>query len=88
MSKTLSSYKLTKIALESFKNALRLHFDAILLFRNNSYPSSYQLSVLSLEEFSKSHWVEHYYWSNLVNESIPDEEFAYSAHPDPPFRPC
>ena len=60
MREQLSIYKFKKIATESFKNGLRLHFDSILLYNNKSFPSAFQLSVLALEEFSKSYWVEHY----------------------------
>jgi AbiV family abortive infection protein len=43
--------KMTGIAL---KNCLRLHFDSITLFNNLSYPSSYFLSVLAVEEYGKA----------------------------------
>lgn len=74
MRKTISIYKLKKISIESFINGLRLHFDSIFLFNNNSYPASFQLSVLAMEEFSKSDWVEHYYWSSITN-GFPDVDF-------------
>ena len=45
MRQNLSIYKFKKLAIESFKNGLRLHFDSILLYRNQSFPSSFQLSV-------------------------------------------
>lgn len=75
MRQQLSIYKFKKIATESFKNGLRLHFDSILLYKNHSYPSAFLLSVLALEEFSKSYWVEHYYYSAKTNKSFPDKEF-------------
>ena len=75
MPKKLSKYKFKRIATESFKNGLRLHFDSILLYSNGSFPSSFQLSVLALEEFSKSSWVEHYYWSSITNNGFPDKDF-------------
>ena len=75
MKEGVSHYKLVKIAVESLRNSLRLHFDAVLLFQNDSYPSSYQLSVLSLEEFAKSKWVEHYIYSSLTNNGYPNVEF-------------
>jgi AbiV family abortive infection protein len=71
----ISKYKLDRIATESLRNSLRLHFDSILLFKNESYPSSFQLAVLALEEFSKAKWVEHYIYSSETNEGYPDEEF-------------
>lgn len=49
----LNEEKLLKAEIESFKNGLRLHFDSIKLFENKSYPSSYYLSALALEEFGK-----------------------------------
>jgi AbiV family abortive infection protein len=73
--KGLSVYKFKRLAVESLKNALRLHADSIFLFRSGSYPSAFQLAVLALEEFSKAKWVEHYYWSSITNEGFPDFEF-------------
>ncbi len=75
MREQLSIYKFKKLATESFRNGLRLHFDSILLFKNQSYPSAFQLSVLALEEFSKSYWVEHYYYSSITNDGFPDKDF-------------
>jgi len=71
----LSIYKFKKLSTESFRNGLRLHFDSILLFNNDSFPSALQLSILALEEFSKSYWIEHYYYSSITNEGFPDAEF-------------
>jgi len=75
MREQLSLYKFKKIATESYKNGLRLHFDSILLYKNKSFPSAFQLSVLALEELSKSYWVEHYYYSSITNNNFPDKEF-------------
>jgi AbiV family abortive infection protein len=75
MREQLTKYKFRKISTEAYKNGLRLHFDSILLFNNKSFPSAFQLSVLALEEFSKSHWVEHYYWSAVTNDNFPDKVF-------------
>jgi AbiV family abortive infection protein len=75
MRKQLTEYKFKKIATEAFKNGLRLHFDSILLFKSKSFPSAFQLSVLALEEFSKSNWVEHYYYSSVINDNFPDKDF-------------
>lgn len=70
----LSKYKFEKIAVESLHNSLRLLNDSILLFEHGSYPSSFQLAVLSLEEFSKASWVEHYYYTALTNEGFMPED--------------
>ncbi len=75
MTKILSKHEYKKLAIEAFKNGLRLHFDSIYLFNKGSYPSSLQLSIISLEEFSKSNWVEHYYWTSITNTGFPDAEF-------------
>ena len=66
----LSEYKFKKIAAESLRNALRLHEDSMLLFKYGSYPSAFQLSVLSLEEFAKAKWVDHYYYATITNEGF------------------
>lgn len=71
----ISKYKLVRLASEALRNSLRLHFDAMLLFRSGSYPSAFQLAVLSLEEFAKAKWVEHYVWTAETNEGYPDEAF-------------
>jgi len=70
----ISKYKLNKIATESLCNTLRLHFDAILLFKNCSYPSAFQLSVLSVEELSKANWIDHYIWTSETNEGYLDSD--------------
>lgn len=75
MPKNLSKHKFRRLAEESLRNALRLHADSILLFTNRSYPSAFQLSVLALEEFAKAKWVDHYYYSSITNEGLPDTEF-------------
>ena len=77
----LSEYKFKKIAAESLRNALRLHEDSILLFKHGSYPSAFQLSVLSLEEFAKAKWVVHYYYATITNEGFPRKgEAGYSEY--------
>jgi AbiV family abortive infection protein len=78
MTKPITKYKFKKLATESLKNGLRLHFDSILLYRSKSYPSALQLSILALEEISKSYWIEHYYDSSVTNTGFPDVEFEQS----------
>ncbi len=58
MGVNLNENKLRKAEVEAFKNGIRLHFDAIKLFENKSYPSAYALSVLSLEEFGKQRLID------------------------------
>ncbi|SIT13705.1 abortive infection protein, AbiV family [Chryseobacterium ureilyticum] len=66
--------KFEKLSVESIKNALRLHKDSILLFENKSYPSAYQLSVLSLEEIAKSGWIDHYVDVSTTNNGLPEPD--------------
>lgn len=71
----LSPYKFKRLAKESLRNALRLHSDLILLFISGSFPSAFQLSVLTMEELAKAQWVDHYYYSSVTNEGFPDADF-------------
>lgn len=50
--------KIEKMVIFSFKNALRLHKDSILLYKNGSFPSAFQLSVLAQEEIGKTFFLE------------------------------
>lgn len=74
MKRGLSKYKIERIAVEALKNSLRLHFDSILLFKNASHPTAFQVSVLALEEFAKAKWVESYYFYSIAS-GFPDEKF-------------
>lgn len=56
------------------KNAIRIHMDSILLFDNESYPSSYHLSVLALEEIAKSDWIDHYVETTTTNHGLPEPD--------------
>lgn len=59
--------KVEKMAYLSIVNGLRLHFDSIILFKNKSYPSSFLLSILALEEFGKFFLIEDFWWSSKIN---------------------
>jgi len=67
----------------TFKNSIRLHFDAITMYNNHSLPTAYFLSVISLEELGKIFILEdliyHARYSNR-NEKIELEriKFTYS----------
>ena len=75
----ISYYKLERIAYLALKNAIRLHLDSILLFKNYSYPSALQLSILCLEELGKAQEINHYYWTSKTNNGLmlPDDEEKY-----------
>ena len=56
--------KIRRIATASFENAVRLHEDAILLFKKDRIPSAMQMSVLSIEEIGKYFMYEDVWWHN------------------------
>jgi len=70
----LNLQKLEKLATLSFENALRLHYDAILLYEKGSYPSAFQLSILSQEEIGKMHIVNDFVWHSKVDGRMLDFE--------------
>lgn len=76
--KTINLNKIVKMEKLSFKNALRLHYDSISLFKNKSYPSAYFLSTLALEELGKAYMFEdfifHYREDTIKNENL-DKKF-------------
>ena len=74
MRTTLSARKYKQLALESLRNSLRLLKDAISLYEIGSYPSAFQLAVLSMEEYAKARWVDHIYYESLTNTGLPCEE--------------
>jgi AbiV family abortive infection protein len=59
--------KIERIAAASFKNAVRLHEDAILLFKNDRIPSALQMSALSIEEIGKYFMYEDVWWHNRTD---------------------
>lgn len=61
------------MAVLAFENGLRLHRDAILLYKNRAYPSAYFLSTLSMEELGKSLALEEYLWRNATEGKAPPE---------------
>lgn len=70
---TLSPRKYKQLALESLRNSLRLLKDAISLYKIGSYPTAFQLAVLSMEEYAKAKWVDHVYYSSITNTGLPCE---------------
>ena len=69
---TLSTRKYKQLALESLRNALRLLRDSVVLYESGSYPSAFQLAILSLEEYAKARWVDHVYEASVTNDGFPD----------------
>ena len=63
------------MAVLAFRNALRLHEDAVFLYRNGSYASVLGLSALSLEEVGKYSILEDLVWNGVINGRMsPDLE--------------
>jgi AbiV family abortive infection protein len=70
--------KIERMAVLAFRNALRLHSDAIRLYSHRSYPSAYALSVISVEEIGKFFLLEHVVWNTTINgRGTPDDEHAW-----------
>ena len=57
-----------RISAAAFRNAVRLHTDAVLLHGNGRYPSAFQLSVLSQEEIGKTFLLEEFAFRVNLNE--------------------
>jgi AbiV family abortive infection protein len=72
MRTTLSPRKYKQLALESLRNSLRLLKDAMALYEIGSYPTSFQLSILAIEEYAKAKWVDHVYYTSITNNGLPD----------------
>jgi AbiV family abortive infection protein len=75
----ISFYKLERMASLALRNSIRLHLDSIYLFKHKSYPSSKQLSILSMEELGKAKELEHYYFHSKYDSGPmePKEEQEY-----------
>ena len=59
--------KIQRIAIASFKNAVRLHEDAVLLFDRGRIPSALLMSALSMEEIGKYFLFEKVWWHNRID---------------------
>lgn len=64
----ISNRKLERIGELSFKNAMRLHKDSILLYKKGSFASAYFLSVLAMEELGRVHMIEKTFLNPLLEE--------------------
>ncbi len=75
----ISYYKLGRMAFLALKNAIRLHFDSIFLFKKKSFASSLHISILALEELGKAQELNYYSWSSKANSGLlpPEEEEKY-----------
>jgi AbiV family abortive infection protein len=69
----VSPRKLDELAHECFQNALRLHFDSILLTRAGSYASAFAISVIASEEFGKGFGIEEITFQGRMNRGFDEE---------------
>lgn len=79
----LTLHKIRRVATASFKNAVRLHEDSILLFNNERIPSALHSSILSIEEIGKYFIHEDVWWHNRIEGkwSLQEiQEFLYKAY--------
>ena len=65
--------KIEKMAVLSFQNGLRLHNDSIVLYNNESYPSAFSLSILSLEEIGKYFLIEDFVFYSTTDKRYSPE---------------
>lgn len=66
--------KLLRMATLAFKNAIRLHEDAVLLFEKNRIPSSLHTSVLSIEELGKYYLIEEFIFQSIGGVEWEEEQ--------------
>jgi len=74
----ISRKKLKRMEYLSFKNGIRLLADSIQLYKNRSYPSSYLLSILSMEELGRAFFImdiAYYNWPKELPEKEKNEIF-------------
>ncbi|MBY0473315.1 AbiV family abortive infection protein [Patescibacteria group bacterium] len=64
----ITNQKLDRMAFLAFCNAIRLHEDAIELYKIKSYSSAFFLSVLSQEEIGKMHLINDYTWQRGTSD--------------------
>ena len=61
------------MAVLSFQNGLRLHNNSIVLYNNESYPSAFSLSILSLEEIGKYFLIEDFVFYSTTDKRYSPE---------------
>lgn len=64
--------KIDRLALMALKSAIRLHRDAIYLYKGKRYPAAFLLSVLSQEEIGKAHIAASFVWTSRDYQSRKD----------------
>ena len=82
--KGLNLRKLQHLAGQSLRNAIRLHFDSILLYKHKSFPSSFFISVIAMEELGKAYWADHFvfYSKDIRSDDELETLFINKIHSD------
>lgn len=68
----INTDKLSRLAGVAFRNGIRLHRDSIAMYRNGSYASSLQLSILAQEELGKAFLIEEAVFRTWSEEWSPE----------------
>ena len=78
------SQKFQHLAGQSLRNAIRLHFDSILLYKHKSFPSSFFISVIAMEELGKAYWADHFvfYSKDVRSDDELETLFINKIHSD------
>lgn len=76
----LSFSTLSEMTVLSFRNAIQLHLDSWLLYKNKSYSTAYYISVMAMEEFGKMKKlnIQTFYTGICDNVGFTDKEFEDS----------
>jgi AbiV family abortive infection protein len=67
MENNINLTKTTHLARSSLINGLNIHFDSILLFKNNSFSTSYFLAVIAIEEIGKAFFLDHFIDTSVID---------------------
>jgi len=73
----VSFRKLDQLEFQCYENALRLHLDSVLLFRERSFPSAFALSVIASEEFGKGFALAEISYQAHLNKGFHEEDKKY-----------
>lgn len=74
----VSLQKLKRMERLSFENGLRLYFDSVLLYKNKSYSSACQQSIIAMEELGRAFFImdmTYYNWRSNLSEKETAEMF-------------
>jgi AbiV family abortive infection protein len=69
----ISFRKLNELQYECFQNALRLHFDSVLLAKARSFASAFAISVIASEELGKGFGIEEISFQAGLGGGLGDE---------------